>query len=93
MRWFLPILQWRSDSQKGIVAFNVEGYTSDEIGKILSSQYDICVRTGYHCAPYVHDFIEDKKYVGCVRVSLSGFNTIEEIDTLLNALNDIMWKI
>lgn len=75
---------------KGIVAFNIEGYTSDEIGKILSSQYDICVRTGYHCAPYIHDFLEDKKYSGCVRVSLSGFNTIDEIDTLINAIEEIM---
>ncbi len=75
---------------KGIVAFNIEGYTSDEIGKILSSQYDICVRTGYHCAPYVHDFLEDKKYSGCIRVSLSGFNTIDEIDALIDAIEEIM---
>ena len=75
---------------KGIVSFNIEGYTSDEVGKILSSQYDICVRTGYHCAPYVHDFLEDKKYAGCVRVSLSGFNTIEEIDSLIEAIEEIM---
>lgn len=74
---------------KGIVAFNIEGYTSDEVGKILSSQYDICVRTGYHCAPYIHDFLEDKKYYGCVRVSLSGFNTVEEIDSLINAIGEI----
>lgn len=75
---------------KGIVAFNIEGYSSDDVGKILSSQYDICVRTGYHCAPYVHDFIEDKKYAGCVRVSLSGFNTIEEIDSLINAIEEML---
>lgn len=75
---------------KGILAFNIDGYTSDEVGKILSSQYDICVRTGYHCAPYVHDFIEDKKYAGCVRVSLSGFNTVEEIDILIEAIKEII---
>ena len=74
---------------KGIVAFNIEGYSSDEVGKILSSQYDICVRTGYHCAPYIHDFIDDKKFAGCVRVSFSGFNTIEEIDTLIDAIKEI----
>lgn len=75
---------------KGIVSFNIEGYTSDDVGKILSSQYDICVRTGYHCAPYIHDFLEDKKYSGCVRVSLSGFNTIEEINSLIDAIEEIM---
>ena len=75
---------------KGIVSFNIEGYTSDDVGKILSSQYDICVRTGYHCAPYIHDFLEDKKYSGCVRVSLSGFNTLEEINSLIDAIEEIM---
>ncbi len=75
---------------KGIVAFNVEGYSSDDVGKILSSSYDICVRTGYHCAPLVHEFLDDKKYAGCVRVSLSGFNTKEEIDTLVKAIKEII---
>lgn len=74
---------------KGIVAFNIEGYTSDEAGKILSSKYDICVRTGYHCAPYIHDFINDKEYAGCIRVSLSGFNTIEEINALIYAIREM----
>ena len=75
---------------KGIVSFNITGYSSDDVGKILSSNYDICVRTGYHCAPLVHDFIDDKKFSGCVRVSLSGFNTVEEIDTLIKAIKEIM---
>ena len=73
----------------GIVSFNIEGYTSDEVGKILSSQHNICVRTGYHCAPFVHDFIGDKKFAGCVRVSFSGFNTKDEIDILINAIKEL----
>ena len=75
---------------KGIVAFNIEGYTSDEVGKILSSQYDICVRTGYHCAPFVHDFIGDRKFGGCVRVSFGGFNKTEEVDKLIKAVREIV---
>ena len=72
----------------GIVSFNLLGYSSDEVGTILSEDYDICVRTGYHCAPFVHDFIDSKKYAGTVRVSFSGFNTKEEIDTLIDALKE-----
>ena len=70
----------------GIISFNVDGYTSDEVGIILSEDYDICVRTGYHCAPFVHDFIDSKKYSGTIRISIGIFNTIEEIDSLINAL-------
>ena len=74
----------------GIVSFNINGYTSDEIGTILSEDYDICVRTGYHCAPFVHEFIDSKEFVGTVRVSFSGFNTKDEIDFLINALKELI---
>ena len=48
-----------------------------------------CVRSGYHCAPYVHGFIKSKQYNGTVRISLGYFNTIEQIDLLLEALNSL----
>ena len=73
----------------GIVSINVKGYTADEVGTILSDDYDICVRTGYHCAPFIHDFIDSKKYNGTVRISFSGFNTKEEIDELILALENL----
>ena len=73
----------------GIVSFNIEGYTSDEVGTILSEEFDICVRTGYHCAPYIHDLISSKEYLGTVRVSFGAFNTIEEVDILVSALAEL----
>lgn len=74
---------------EGIVSFNVLGYSSNEIGIILSDEYDICVRTGYHCAPLIHDFIDSKKYYGTVRISFGAFNTNEEIDCLIKALSEL----
>lgn len=74
---------------KGIISFNIKGYTSDEIGLLLAEDFDICVRTGYHCAPYVHDFIDSKEFLGTVRVSVNGFNTDKEIDTLIEALKTL----
>ena len=59
------------------------------VGDILSCEYDICVRTGYHCAPLIHDFIDSKKYGGTVRISMGYFNTYEEIDQLIDALKEI----
>lgn len=73
----------------GIISIAVEGFSSDDIGVILAEDYDICVRTGYHCAPLVHDFIESKAYNGTVRISLGGFNNKEEIDLLVQALKEI----
>lgn len=75
---------------RGIVSFNVDGFSSDEIGTILSEDYDICVRTGYHCAPFIHDFIGSKKFNGTVRVSLGIFNTKSEVDKLIQTIKEIL---
>ena len=73
----------------GILSFNVDGYTAEEVGDILNQEFDICVRTGYHCCPYIHDFINSKKFNGTVRVSMNYFNTEKDIDCLINALNTL----
>ena len=73
----------------GIVSIAVKGYMSDDVGKILADEYDICVRTGYHCAPMVHDFIGSKMYNGTVRISLGYFNTKNDIDILVKALKSL----
>ena len=73
----------------GVLSISVEGYSSEDVASILDDEYEICVRAGYHCAPYVHDFIESKLYNGTVRISLNFFNTIEEIDMLAEAINTL----
>ncbi|MBR6288528.1 MAG: aminotransferase class V-fold PLP-dependent enzyme [Acholeplasmatales bacterium] len=70
----------------GIISINVDGYKSDEVGTILSEDYNICVRTGYHCAPFIHDFLGCKEYAGTVRISIGIFNTKDDIDELITAL-------
>lgn len=77
------------DKTLGIVSFVVDGYESDEVGTILDDEYDIAVRTGYHCAPYIHDYLDDKLYHGTIRVGLGQFNTKEDIDALVNALETL----
>lgn len=74
----------------GIVSFNVDGYNSGEVGSILDEEYDIAVRTGYHCAPYIHDFLGDIEYAGTIRIGLGMFTTKEEIDTLIEAIRSLI---
>lgn len=73
----------------GIVSFVVEGYDSSEVGAILDDEYDIAVRTGYHCAPYIHDYLGDKSYHGTIRVGIGQFNTKQDIDALVNAIESL----
>ena len=73
----------------GIVSINVEGYISDEVASILSDEFDISVRSGYHCSPFGHDFIGSNKFKGTVRISIGAFNTKEDIDKLISALKTL----
>ena len=73
----------------GIVSFAVEGYSPEDVGSILSSEYNILLRTGYHCAPLVHDFIGSRKCGGTVRASLSAFTSSEDIDALVAAIKTL----
>lgn len=77
------------DKNLGIISFNIDGYSPEEVGSILSDEYDICVRTGYHCSPLVHDFLDTKDIGGTIRISFGAFNTINEIDILIEALDSL----
>ena len=51
----------------GVVLFSVEGYGSDEVGRILDSE-GICVRPGFHCSALGHRTLGTPDG-GAVRVS------------------------
>lgn len=78
-----------TDNQLGIVSFVVEGYDSGDIGQILDDEFEIAVRTGYHCAPYIHEYLKDISYGGTVRVGIGPFNTKEDLDALLEAIESL----
>lgn len=78
------------DSRSSIIAFNIEGYESREVGDILSDEFDIALRTGYQCAPLVHDWLKTKRFSGIVRASVGWFNTEDDIDHLINAVQSLL---
>ena len=73
----------------GVISFTVKDYIAEDIGKILDEEFDICVRTGFHCAPLIHEFINSVENGGTVRVGLNYFNTQKDIDTLINAIKSL----
>lgn len=73
----------------GIISINVEGYKSEDVAYILSDEFDICVRSGFHCSPFVHEFIDTIETGGTVRISLGAFNTKDEIDVLIKAIQSL----
>jgi selenocysteine lyase/cysteine desulfurase len=72
----------------GTISFRSPSLPAAELGGILDQAFDIAVRPGLHCAPYVHrafgTFPE-----GSIRVSPGPFNTSEDIDRLVEALAEV----
>jgi cysteine desulfurase / selenocysteine lyase len=66
-----------------VVSFTLEGVHPHDIGTILDTE-GVAIRTGHHCAMPVMDFF---KIPATARASMSFYNTFEEIDALVSALN------
>lgn len=71
----------------GVVSAVFDGYSSDNIGQILSER-NIAVRSGLHCAPDAHRFLETFP-AGTVRFSVGYFNTDDEFTQLKDTLDYI----
>lgn len=72
----------------GIVLFNINGIPSPETGDILSNEYDICVRSGLHCAPLMHRHLGTGE-IGAVRVSIGYNNRKHDIEAFCDAVREI----
>ena len=70
----------------------VDGYNSEDIGTILDEDFDIAVRTGYHCAPFIHRHLKDLSTLGTVRIGIGQFTTKGEMDLLIEALKEIVYE-
>jgi selenocysteine lyase/cysteine desulfurase len=78
-------------NETGVVSFNIEGMESSEITYQLSDRYRIMCRSGLHCTPLAHRTMGTFP-LGTVRFSFGIFNTKEEIDLALQALEEISRK-
>ncbi len=73
----------------GIICFNLPNVFSSTVSNVLSSQYGVCVRSGLHCAPLIHEHLGTLKR-GAVRVSMGCDNTEEEVEFFIKAVKNIM---
>lgn len=78
------IVMYNKTSDSGILAFNIRGVFSQDTA-IYLNQYHIYVRAGNHCAKMLKDTINIKN---TVRISMYLYNTKEDIDRLVVALQE-----
>ena len=73
----------------GVISFNINEYKAEEVASILNEEFDICVRTGHHCAPLMGEFLGGYAKEGTLRVSIGFYNTVEEVETLIKSIEDL----
>lgn len=71
-----------------IVTLNLDGWTSSELARVLSVEYDISVRAGAHCAPRMHRALGTQD-TGSVRFSFGFYTTEDEIHKATTTLNEL----
>ena len=72
----------------GALSFRCEVLPAPELAGLLDQSFDIAVRPGLHCAPYIHKALGTAPD-GLVRVSPGPFTTTADIDQLIDALKQI----
>ena len=71
-----------AENKASVLSFNIGGIHPYDIGTIID-KLGIAVRTGHHCAQPIMDFYN---IPGTIRASFAFYNTKEEIDIFVEAL-------
>lgn len=75
--------------RSGVVSFTIKGVPTHRIAIILDELGKIAIRSGFHCAFLLNRYIL-KEPDGTARVSLYLYNTLQEVDILIDILKDIV---
>ena len=78
----------RTKNRCPIVSLNVRSYDSGQVSDALSTAYGIATRPGAHCAPLMHKALSTVEQ-GAVRFSFSHYNTMEEVEIAVSALQEL----
>lgn len=71
-----------------VVTLNIGDYDSSAVSDALLMDYDIQVRSGGHCAPLMHEALGTVEQ-GAVRFSFGWFNTEEDVDAAIKAIEEL----
>ncbi len=78
------LIIYNQNIKGNIITLNYKDVFAEDLANYLN-KYKICVRAGNHCSKILKDELNIKN---TVRISLAFYNTKEEIDTLVKALEN-----
>lgn len=78
------------EHRTSVVSIIVESFDPHELATALDSAFGVQCRAGLHCAPLMHQHLGTIGIGGTLRFSLGIFNTAEQIDRTLEAMQAIL---
>ncbi len=72
--------------QNGILPIKISGWEAHAAARVLSQRFNICVRSGFHCAEPLHQSLG---WAPTLRASFHVYTTLEEIDRFTTAVETL----
>jgi len=76
-------------NRTSVVSITVDGFDPQELAGMLESAHRVQCRAGLHCAPRMHDALGTTAGGGTLRLSPGYATTLEEIDVVVAALQEL----
>jgi cysteine desulfurase/selenocysteine lyase len=72
--------------QNGILPISIEGWEAHAAARVLSQRFNICVRSGFHCAEPLHRSLG---WEPTLRASFHAYTSLEDIDRFTSAVETL----
>lgn len=72
-----------------VLSMNIAGMTAEQTGAMLDADHHVCVRSGLHCAPLVHEDRSTIGMLGTVRFSPGYFTDEVDIEQAVGAVREL----
>ena len=71
------------------LSINVDGMSAEQAGIMLDADYHVCVRSGLHCAPLVHEDQHTFETKGTIRFAPGYFTDEEDLDRAITGVTEL----
>ncbi|BBE30515.1 putative cysteine desulfurase [Tepiditoga spiralis] len=83
---FLDVYGTKDTNHNSLISFNVKNVHPHDVANLLNDLYGIAIRSGHHCA---QPLMKNLNVHSTCRASFYIYNTLEEIDVLIEGLKKV----
>jgi len=77
------------DNRVATLSININNMPADQAGTMLDADYYVCVRSGLHCAPLVHEDQGTVEQKGTIRFAPGYFTDDEDIEQAVTGISEL----